>query len=255
MGLKKKISLGFVIIGTILLLSSVISLYEFISMRRSVSNLISDNISSVNTSRLMLEVTDEYNFDLLTSMGIDSTILVPDIVSDTRFTSYLNLVKDNFTTTQERVLADSILYAYTTYIHVVKDAANVWQGDYQQRRVWYFDTLHPIYTRLRGYLQQLAITAEKALEQNSINLSDSFYRSIMPGVVAVAVGLILVLLFNYYINRYYISPLQTISKGIANFISLKKNYTVEIDGDDELNELNTQVKELINTNKNLTKQG
>ncbi|MEF9932075.1 MAG: hypothetical protein RR770_07245, partial [Bacteroidales bacterium] len=65
MGIRKKISLGFVVIGTVLLLSSLIAIYELISMRKSVSSLITDNIASINTSRLLLEVTDEYNFKLL----------------------------------------------------------------------------------------------------------------------------------------------------------------------------------------------
>ena len=72
MGLRKKISLGFVVIGTILLLSSVIAIYELIVMRKTVSALITDNISSINTSRMLLEVTDEYNFSLLKGMGANT---------------------------------------------------------------------------------------------------------------------------------------------------------------------------------------
>ena len=69
MAIKRKISLGFVVIGTILLVSSAISIYEFIRMRNTVSNLINDNIAAINTSRLLLEVTDEYNFNLLEGLG------------------------------------------------------------------------------------------------------------------------------------------------------------------------------------------
>ena len=69
MAIRKKISLGFVVIGTILLVSSAISIYEFVRMRNTVSNLINDNISAINTSRLMLEISDEYNFNLVRGLG------------------------------------------------------------------------------------------------------------------------------------------------------------------------------------------
>ena len=72
MAIKKKISLGFVVIGSILLISSAISIYEFVRMRNTVSSLINDNISAINTTRLLLEVTDEYNFNLLQALGDES---------------------------------------------------------------------------------------------------------------------------------------------------------------------------------------
>lgn len=253
MGIKKKISLGFVVIGTILLLSSVIAVYELIGMRRSVSNLITDNIASINTSRLLLEVTDEYNFKLLRGMGADSSATIPDLEHDLRFSNYLTQVKDKFTTESERQAADSILYAYTAYIHIMNHAPYVWQGSYQGRRTWYFDQLYPVYMKLRNYIQILTAVSQTALAENSQNLSESFYRSIMPGVVAVGIGIVLVFLFNYFINFYFISPILAISKGINSYLQHRKSYQVAIDNDDELKELNANVKELIDTNKNLSR--
>ena len=253
MGIRKKVSLGFVIIGIILLLSSVISIYEFISMRRSVSNLITDNITSINTSRLLLEVTDEYNFKLLRGMGIDSLPQMPDLQNDNRFVDYLQSVKDKFTTQTERQMADSVLFAYTAYIHYIKDAPYIWTGPYIERRNWYFDRLYPVYMKLRGYIQKLTVMSQEALAENSKNMSDSFYRSIMPGLVAVSTGMILVILFNYFINLYLISPLLSISKGIKGFLQLRKTYNVPQINDEQLQELNENVKELIDTNKKLLK--
>ncbi|MEF9987035.1 MAG: hypothetical protein RSC28_05495 [Bacteroidales bacterium] len=254
MGIRKKISLGFVVIGTVLLLSSLIAIYELISMRKSVSSLITDNIASINTSRLLLEVTDEYNFKLLKGMGADSAATIPDLKSDVRFSDYLNEVKGKFTTEQERNVADSVLYAYTAYIHIMNEAPYVWLEDYQGRRNWYFNKLYPVYMKLRTYIQSLTEVSQKALAENSQNLSESFYRSIMPGVVAVSIGIVLVFLFNYFINFYFIRPILLISRGIGSYLQYRKSYNVKIDNDDELKDLSNNVKELIDTNKNLTKQ-
>ncbi len=255
MAIRKKISLGFVVIGTILLVSSAISIYEFVRMRNNVANLINDNIAAINTSRAMLAITDEYNFNLLQGLGDETSLLFTRDKSDNRFGEYLNVVKDNFTTEGERQYADSVHFAYTAYILIMNEAPQVWQGDYAGRRSWYFNKLHPVYMRLRGYLQKLTLTSQEALADNSLTMTDSFYRSIMPGVVAVMVGLVLVLLFNYFINFYFVVPFKKISGGLADFLNRKKSYNVVVDTDEELQEFNDNVKELVELNRKLSKQG
>ena len=255
MAIKRKIAKGFVVIGTILLVSSALSIYEFIRMRDTVSSLINDNISAINTTRQLLEVTDEYNFNLLEGLGDEHWILNLKAKDDNRFSDHLSEVREKFTTEKEREYADSVLYAYTTYIWTMNDAPDVWHGDYAGRRNWYFSKLHPVYMQLRNYLQKLTLTSQQALADNSLTMTESFYRSIMPGVVAVLMGIILVFLFNYFINFYFVNPLLKISEGISNYITRKKSYTVIIDNDDELKEMNENVKELIETNKKLAKKG
>ena len=254
MSIKKKISKGFVVIGTILMVSSAISIYEFIRMRNTVSNLINDNISAITTSRQLLEVADEYNFNLLEGLGDEHWMLNLKDKDDNRFSEHLAQVRDKFTTRQERMYADSVLYAYTSYIWVMNDATKVWHDDYAERRNWYFTKLHPIYIQLRGYLQKLANTSQEALAENSLTMTESFYRSIMPGVVTVVMGIILVFLFNYFINFYFVNPLLRISEGISDYIQRKKSYNVMVENDDELKVLNENVKELVESNKKLSKR-
>ncbi len=253
MGIKKKISLGFVVIGVILLLSSVIAIYEFVSIRRSVYSIMSDNIAGINSSRILLEVADEYNFNLVRSMGTDTVPAIPNLKNDVRFPQYLAQVKGKFTAESERCMADSVLLAYTAYIHAIKDAAYIWQGDYQLRRGWYFNNVYPKYMTLRDYIGKLTFITQKALSDNSEYLTDSFYRSIMPGVVAVTTGMILIFLFNYFINLYFISPLIKISKGIKDFLLYRKSYNYTDIGDDDLRNLSQNVKDLIEANRELTK--
>jgi hypothetical protein len=48
--------------------------------------------------------------------------------------------------------------------------------------------------------------------------------------------------------------LLKISGGVSDYLSRKKSYVVQVDTDEELQELNENVKELIEINKKLTKQ-
>ena len=103
-------------------------------------------------------------------------------------------------------------------------------------------------------MQKLTHTSQEALAENSLTMTESFYRSIMPGVVTVVMGIILVFLFNYFINFYFVNPLLRISEGIADYIQRKRSYNVTVDNDDELKVLNENVKELVESNKKLSKK-
>ena len=252
MGIRRKISLGFVIIAAILLFSGVVSLYEFVSMRRSIASTISDNIFSINTTFVMQDFTDEYNHLYLTQLGNDSVTALPDLTGDSRFIDYMSNVREKYTTLEEKNMADSVMYAYTAYVHTAKEAKHLWQSGYVERRNWYFNRLYPVYQRLRYYIFSLSHISQSALAENTQSLSDTFYRGIMPGVVSIFTGLLLIILFNYYVNFYFIEPIMRILGGIKKYLSYKKSYTETIENDDELGELNDAVREIVEINKILT---
>ena len=71
----------------------------------------------------------------------------------------------------------------------------------------------------------------------------------------MVVGLLVVLLFNYFLNFYLINPLIKIGKGISSYRSYRKSYNVEIENKhDELAELNANVRDLIEDHKSAVRQ-
>jgi hypothetical protein len=51
-----------------------------------------------------------------------------------------------------------------------------------------------------------------------------------------------------------VNPLLRISEGISNYIQRKKSYTVIVDNDDEMKLLNDNVRELVESNRKLSKK-
>ncbi|KAF5034688.1 hypothetical protein DSECCO2_593520 [anaerobic digester metagenome] len=253
MGIRKKISLGFVVIGAILFLSSLIAIFEFNRIRHSVAALMTDNINSINTSRLLLELTDEYNFMLLSSVILDSTMNSENILYDNRFEDYISNIKKKFVSPAEVSVADSLSSAYSAYLEVIGRASDIMTLNKVGREKWYSSELVPAYSNLRKYKGELGLLTQGALAENTDQLQEGFYRSIMPGVIAVAAGILLVLLFNYFINLYFISPLLLISRGLKSYKEFNKSYNVNFDNDDELQDLNGEIKTLIDEHKNMKK--
>ena len=255
--LKKKISIGFVILGFILLLSSLIAIFEFVNMRRTVEKFVTDDIISINTTRKLLDMADEYNSELLSTMG-DSTYTdvntMPTIDEDDRFMYALRGIRDNFTTESERDMADSIRYAYVAFAHILEEAKGVWNlPRYQQKKDWYFERMYPVYSKLRVYIKDLNMSSQRALKNNSDRLSEGFYRSLMPCVVAVGIGILLLFLFNYFLNFYFFDPVIKINRALRNYKLTRKTYDINIDSDDEVEELNENVKDIVREHKQLTK--
>lgn len=255
LGIKHKVLLGSVAIGLMLFFAGIIAFFEFSRMSNYVSTLISDNIASVNTSRYLMNISDEYNTRILEIIGDDDLYSIPEIKSDVDFIKMLEDLEDHFTTQGEKKMADSVLYSYVAYMHVVNEVHSVWNEGYSSRREWYFERLQVVYDKMKGYIQSLTTISQNALADNYNKLNDSFYRSIMPIIIAVSAGIVLVILFNYFLNLFILTPLIKINKGLKSYKEYNKSYDVKFDfGGDQLQELNSNIKDIIEENKSYKKK-
>lgn len=256
MGIKGKVFLGSMVIGLILLISCIISFVEFERLSKYVSSILTDNITSVNTSRNLMNVCEEYNTYILEQIGMGGTSGdLPEFDANHDFLTHYESLKNHFTIPQEKVMADSVLYAFVAYMHVVHEASEVWDEGYTQRRDWYFDRLQGVYEKLKGYIQKLTLLSQNALAENYYSLNDRFYRSITPTIVASCVGIILVILFSYFINVFFTSPVIRINKGLKSYREYNKGYDVKFDyGGDQMQELNENVREIIEENRSLKRK-
>jgi len=256
LGIKRKVLLGCIVLAIILFFSSLISVFEFTRMNRYVSGVIADNIRSINAARELLSVSEQYNVGLMNSLVLDHAERPQELLpqqDEAIVTSFENL-SHSFVTPEEQAAADSVRYAYAAYMHVVAEAGQVWQLGYDARQHWYFNRLQPVYLKFRGYMMHLTSVCQDALIENSQDIREGTYRSLMPGLVSVLVGLIMVLLFNYYLNYYLIDPLLKVTAGIKGWRYHGRSYSVKLDSDDELEELNEAVGDIVEQNQSYKRE-
>ncbi len=255
-GIKRKVLLGCIILAAILFFSSLISIFEFSRMNRYVSGVIADNIRSINAARELLSVSEQYNISLMNGLVLENAEQLEELPSAPQaelVASFEDLSK-RFVTPEERAAADSVMYAYAAYMQVVAEAEQVWKHDYSQRQHWFFNRLQPVYLKFRGYMMQLTSICQDALIESSQDVREGTYRSLMPGLVSVLVGLILVLLFDYYLNYYLINPLLKVTAGIKGYRYHGRGYNVKLDNDDELEELNEAVGDIVDQNQSYKRE-
>ena len=250
LSMRSKLILSLSSIAAILLVSLSISVMEYSGMSDYVSDLIADDISSINVANRLADMSNTYNLQILEVIGDESSVNVPDF-DDEYFKSHCDLLRSSVPSNQVKPLADSVMYSYSAYMLTSLELEDVLQSDFIDSRSWYFERLQPRYDRLRTDLGALSEAIYQDLARNSATFEGGFYRSIIPGIVAVGVGLLLVVMLLSFLLAFYVNPLYRMLDGLDAYRSRDKKYNVKFDGDDQLAQLNDGISELANENRQL----
>ena len=248
LSIRTKLILSLSSIAAILLVSLLISVMEYSGMSNYVSDLIADDISSINVANRLADMSNTYNLQILEVIGDETSLLVPSF-DDEYFKSHCDSLRSSVPSNQVKPLADSVMYSYSAYMLTSLELEDVLQSDFIDSRSWYFERLQPRYDRLRSDLNSLSDAIYQDLAKNSATFEGGFYRSIIPGIVAVGVGLLLVVMLLFFLLAFYVNPLYRMLDGLNAYRSQDKKYSVTFDGDDQLTQLNDGISELANENR------
>jgi len=250
LSLKLKLTLSMCAIAVMLLISCIISVMEYRRMSNYVSELIADDISSINTAQRLADMSNKYNLDILAVIGDDNLSSIPEF-DDSYFKSHCDMLASSYGTEEIKNLADSIMYSYSAYMLTSLELETVLKSNFIDSRSWYFFRLQPRFERLRGDIDKLTDAIYESLQQNSTTFERGFYRSVIPGLVAVGVGLLLIILLLFFILAYYVKPLYKMLDSIKAYVSSDRKYVYSFEGDDQMTELNSEISDLVNENRQL----
>ena len=253
LSMRAKLTLSLSAIAVTLLVSSVISIMEYSRMSHYVSDLMADNVRSINVAQKLSEVTSKYNLDILSVIGDDAISTLPDF-HQREFMNHCDSLRMSLVPAKMMPLTDSVVYAYSAYMLTSLELPDVLLSDFIDTRTWFFERLQPQYKRLNKYIDTLNDAIYDELKKNSETFQRGFYRSIIPGAVAVLVGLLLILMLLFFLLAYYVNPIYKMLSSLNNYRSFNKKYTYTFDGDDQLAELNDGITELTGENQQLRKR-
>jgi predicted PurR-regulated permease PerM len=248
LSLKAKTVLALSAIAVVLIVSGIISIVEYRRMSNYVSDMIAEDINSINVAQKLAAVTDNYNLQILAVIGDDSLNSLPDF-DQQGFVFYCDSLRSSFSGENVLPLTDSVLYSYSAYMLTSLELEQVIQSDFIDSRTWYFERLQPSFKRLSGDIDRLSQAMYDDLQANSEDFDRGFYRSMIPIVVAVLVGVLLVLLLMFFIISYYVNPLNKMLEELTDYRSMGRRYSLSFDGDDQLSELNEGITDLTEENR------
>lgn len=252
--MRMKLTLGFCAVAVALLVSSIISILEFSRMSNYVSDLIAGNIRSINVAQQLAEQSNTYNLALLAVIGDDGENSHVPTFNQDEFLVRCDSLKASLNDSRVLPLADSILYSYSAYMLTSLELPAILQDEFTDSRDWYFLRLQPKFQRLKTDIDNLSEVFYKELQKNSETFQRGFYRSVIPGVVAVGVGLLLLLLLLFFVLAYYVNPIYRMLHGLSDYMAIGRKYSNTFDGDDQLQDLNNGITEITEENLQLRKR-
>ncbi|MCQ2148999.1 MAG: hypothetical protein MJY45_01370 [Bacteroidales bacterium] len=253
LSMRMKLILSLNAVVAVLLISCVISVLQYRNMRNYVSGLIADNIEALNVAQQLVEQTDAYNLGILTVIGDEGLNTLPDF-DQNGFSTRCARLRAGLATGSVGPMADSVVAAQYSYMQTSYELNEVLLSDFIDSRAWYFESLQPQYKSLHKHLENLSLAIYNDLRKNSATFDRGFYRSIIPGIVAIGVGMLLVFMLLFFILAYYVNPIYNMLEGLNNYRSYNRKYANEFDGDDQLAELNSGILELTAENQQLRKR-
>lgn len=253
LGIRTKLGLSLSAIAAMLLVSSIISVMMYVRMSNYVTGLMSDNIQCINTAQSLAAISSSDNLDVLAVIGDDIAVDIPDL-RETSFLKHCDSLKLALKSQESISYVDTVIQSFSRYSLTCQELANVLQSDFIDTRSWYFERLQPVYDDLRSDIDALNASIYDDLNRNAGTFERGFYRSIIPAIVAVGVGLLLILMLFFFLNAYYVSPLYKMLTNLKNYRDMGKKYNLEFDGDDQLSELNSGITDITSENQQLRKR-
>ena len=247
--MRSRLIISLVSIAIILGLGAVISLVEY---RRVAGKLedIAGNTKAINDLRASITNLENYNLNILSCVGEESTEHLPVFDRDAFASSIYAIAKDHANRMSSQA-ADSVIYLLDAYLELASELESVIVADFVDSRMWYFETLKPSHDRLLYYLAGQSAELTIVLNDASSAFDNGLYRAIVPEIIAVAVTVLLFLVLGFFMIRTYINPLYRMLDALNAYRSNDKKYNYRFDGDDQLAALNDGISEIAEENRQL----
>ncbi|MDR2814030.1 MAG: hypothetical protein LBB79_05185 [Prevotellaceae bacterium] len=244
-GIKGKITLGFMVLLLLLTVSGVISIYELVRIRTSVSGIITSNVSNLTASQELLNMVQRvgYATQELTFNGDDAPMA--ELASSDSLAEKLlerpGELELHIQGNPEALAGIENLFhplhAAVRDIFLLEDA--------EMRQEAYFVTFAPAYRLLVQSLGSMVALNQRELNKNAAAIEQNRYRTIMPCIIAVFAGIALIVMFNYFIMYYFVNPLVRITRAVENTVAYKAPFRVSVESNDEIKKLNNAITALV----------
>ena len=242
--LKTKILAGFMLLAALLLVAGAMSIYEFSRLSSSVNALIEDNYKTIEASKSMLEALEREDSGILMLIlgqwDNGRKILQS---ADESFLAALDIARGNETETDEHIYVDEINDSY--FLFQEKWKRPIVNTNKEGNIDWYNNDIHQAFLNTKHTVNRLMNLNQESLYHEAFMLKEKSKRAIMPGIVAIVAAIIFSLLLNFFISKYFVSPIDRLTKAVKNFHPSNHKLTPVIKSNDELKALEQEISSLL----------
>lgn len=248
-GIQRKIALGILLIASLFTLSGIMSVFELRKIGDHISGELMQHVQSIDAAKQMLDKMHDYEILVMNQVSGKVAAHPSDYIAlDSAFALYYVQVHHLSSTRELKTELDSI-HSIFLRLQTVRSGMPV-STSLDKRVYWYLNDFYPVYSKMLTRTRNLILDNQKQLTQKAGDLETGYYRLVMPGMIATAVSIFMLLMLGLFIHVYFVKPLLTINKGIQAFVNYKSPFQVNVVTRDEMKQLKDSVELLINKVKN-----
>lgn len=239
--IKRKVIWGFICIGSLLFLSGIISSGELIKLNRTTSSLLSQSKGNIELSKTMLDAVQEQNTALLMSIT-DTTKTSDSLLHDALATFELSLTQTERSFSAMGVdlpelqnVKRSAAY-YNNVVITARDTVSL---------EWFSHVYKTTYHNLTGAIKDFMVANENHIVDFATQIERNAYRSSMVGIISLAGGVLLIVIFYFMLNNFFISPILRIVRSLKGYVERGVPFKADISTHDEMLILRDLINSLI----------
>lgn len=243
--IKRKIKLGFLLIGSLLFLSGIISSFELIRLNTVTSELVHASRGNIEISKNLLDAVQEQNTLLLLNITDSTKDYKPELRETRRkFNSTLTNIKESSKDNRSTATEIANIERSAVYYNNIVNSASV-----DMDLDWFVQVYRTTYNNLTGSIKDFMVANENSIVESAEKVERNAIRASMVGIIALAGGIMLILLFYYLINSLYIAPVLGIGNSLRRHLEKGTPFSVEVHTKDELLSLKKHIEILIERSK------
>ncbi|MFI3305272.1 MAG: hypothetical protein R3Y68_02015 [Rikenellaceae bacterium] len=287
MGLRRRVSAGFLGIVVMLILSGMVSFYELNVLSNETDDILGTNrryrditlhltaaLRDQNRAFVQMTAYDDRSYDslcLLSTERLDEALrearvetMVVDIV-DT-----LGIVASQLqTVTQRLVNLRSVENSPTSapitasvsapaIDGVARDTLAVAMGDSLMLALptprELYDEYATLYDKMLAEIDRYYTDSQRTLAPGAEQLHNNAYRAVTPVLISLFVMIVIVLMLYYFMTLYCVTPVVNMNKAVKDYLAFKIPFAPKGERHDEMQELVTGIETLIKQGNKPTKE-
>lgn len=225
-----------------LLIAGLMSIWELRKMNNSFSDVIDNNYQSIEHALKMIYALEREDSGILMHYlgSVDEGLTVIN-TADSTITQSMIEIKKNATEPGEDKVIENIEREYIIYAALIDsmiiDRINAEEVAYK--------SLHDQFTKTKSEVIHLMELNQASMYSKSREMHNRLYQTMMPGIVSIILAIVFALLLNFFISRYFVTPLHKLIAATQNYKPPLANLNVDIKSDDELKTLQMEINSLI----------
>jgi len=232
MKLKTLILWGYILMGAVILVLSLFSIYFIESLNKASQTILKDNYLSIESANKMidnLDIIDNSQVILSSDSYRDKTVFHNEYKeSKSIFENSLSISEGNITETGEREVLQNLRKEYQSYISKIESADSSGSGNR------YTMELLPSYKKVKQLCYELLSLNEKAMLRKNDEVKNISRDTEIYMLILTAVSLLLVLAIILKAPGTIIQPIYELTKKVGAISEKKYSERIEVKSENEV---------------------